>query len=205
MRDAFPRICGGETGKGRGYGDGASRFVRPNRSGGVVRGSSGSFGIRDSSWRGTLDSIKNVVAQSHIPPAFTILPQTCSSRGRRKTFPASPEKPGVKPCIRECTGIFRYVSKGRGLCSVNSFTAVQPAEPEVWQAGNSSAGRTTQDGGGLRRAAPAPPRGGTSVCSGPFSHLQISRPGKMRKARVPSPSLSFHQGFISSRSLLLRA
>ena len=117
MRDAFPRICGGETGRGRGYGDGASRFFRPNRSGGVVRCSSGSFGIRDSSWRGTLDSIKNVVAQSHIPPAFTILPQTCSSRGRRKTFPASPEKPGVKPCIRECTGIFRYVSKGRGLCS----------------------------------------------------------------------------------------
>ena len=37
-------------------------------------------------------------------------------------------KPGVKPCIRECTGIFRYVSKGRGLCSVNSFAAVQPAE-----------------------------------------------------------------------------
>ena len=151
MRDAFPRICGGETGRGRGYGDGASRFFRPNRSGGVVRGSSGSFGIRDSSWRGTLDSIKSVVAQSHIPPAFTILPQTCLSRGRRKTFPASPEKPGVKPCIRECTGIFRYVSKGRGLCSVNSFAAAQPAETRFGTRETPPAGRDTGGDAGQRQ------------------------------------------------------
>ena len=114
MRDAFPRICGGETGRGRGYGDGASRFFRPNRSGGVVRGSSGSFGIRDSSWRGTLDSIKNVVAQSHIPPAFTILPQTCSSRGAKKDLPGISRKAGSETMYSRMYGNFPLLYRKAG-------------------------------------------------------------------------------------------
>ena len=202
MRDAFPRICGGETRRGRGYGDGASRFFRPNRSGGVVRGSSGSFGIRDSSWRGTLDSIKNVVAQSHIPPAFTILPQTYSSRGAKKDLPGISRKAGSETMYSRMYGNFPFCIERQGTLFRQSIRRRATGGNAFWHSRNSSVRPRPRR---RRRTAPTPPRGGTSVCSGPFSHLQISRPGKMRKARVPSPSLSFHQGFISSRSLLLRA
>ena len=136
------------------------------------------------------------------PSRIYYSPQNLFKPGAKKDLPGISRKAGSETMNSRMYGNFPLRIERQGTLFRQFIRRRATGENAFWHSRNFSVRPRPRR---RRRTAPTPPRGGTSVCSGPLSHLQISRPEKMRKARVPSPSLSFHQGFISSRSLLLRA